>query len=92
MSAAGLRLSARYTKKASYEEMFLECTKLTEGPDMSSLQFVGEEACKKMFNKCSVLVKAPDMLQLVEIWVQYDVFHLSQTGGVFSNAPTFFCG
>jgi len=54
VSAEGLVLSAKYTNKAAYQEMFMGCENLAVAPDMSALEQVAEYACYKMYYNCAI--------------------------------------
>ena len=67
-SAEGLVLSARFTNKAAYKEMFSGCIGLTAAPDMSALEQIDEEACYKMFYNCAI-TSSCEMPYLVTVGV-----------------------
>lgn len=67
VSAKNLKLSAKYTSKASYNEMFNGCTALTDGPDMTNIECIEEVACQKMFYNCKKLTQTCNMPNLVTI-------------------------
>ncbi|MCQ2347017.1 MAG: hypothetical protein MJZ92_03720 [Paludibacteraceae bacterium] len=68
VSTKNLKLSSKYTSKASYNEMFNGCSALQEGPDMSSIESIEEAACQKMFYGCIKLKQTSKMSNLVVVY------------------------